>query len=237
MAAARRSASPRARRETARHVDARARAGAGEPLAVRARPVQHALRVRRRRGADLDQRRSGRRRAAGAHRPRGRRGHARRSARRGRATSLGVRGPFGTAWPVEAADGRDVVVVAGGIGLAPLRPALYHAARRPRALRPRGRCSTARARPDDICSSATSSSAGGARSTSRSRSPSTRAGADWRGHVGVVTDADRARRASTRRTRSRMVCGPEVMMRFAVAALRDARRRRRARSTSRWSAT
>ena len=39
---------------------------------------------------------------------------------------LGVRGPFGNAWPVEAAAGSDVVIVAGGIGLAPLRPAVYH---------------------------------------------------------------------------------------------------------------
>ena len=40
--------------------------------------------------------------------------------------AVGVRGPFGTAWPLEEAEGRDVVVVAGGIGLAPLRPAIYH---------------------------------------------------------------------------------------------------------------
>ena len=39
--------------------------------------------------------------------------------------SLGVRGPFGVGWPVEKARGADVVIVAGGIGLAPLRPALY----------------------------------------------------------------------------------------------------------------
>ncbi|MGQ9887223.1 MAG: FAD/NAD(P)-binding protein [Aggregatilineales bacterium] len=39
---------------------------------------------------------------------------------------IGVRGPFGTEWPVRAAKGYDVVFVAGGIGLAPLRPALYH---------------------------------------------------------------------------------------------------------------
>ncbi len=38
---------------------------------------------------------------------------------------LGVRGPFGTAWPMDRCKGRDVIVVAGGIGLAPLRPALY----------------------------------------------------------------------------------------------------------------
>ena len=40
---------------------------------------------------------------------------------------VGVRGPFGTTWPLEEARGRDLVIVAGGIGLAPLRPAIYHA--------------------------------------------------------------------------------------------------------------
>jgi len=39
--------------------------------------------------------------------------------------TLGLRGPFGTSWPVEELTGRDVVIVAGGIGLAPLRPLLY----------------------------------------------------------------------------------------------------------------
>ena len=38
---------------------------------------------------------------------------------------VGVRGPFGTGWPVAGADGRDVLVVAGGIGLAPLRPVVH----------------------------------------------------------------------------------------------------------------
>jgi NAD(P)H-flavin reductase len=41
-------------------------------------------------------------------------------------TVLGVRGPFGTAWPVVEAEGRDVIVVAGGIGLAPVRPVILH---------------------------------------------------------------------------------------------------------------
>ena len=38
---------------------------------------------------------------------------------------VGVRGPLGTGWPMEAAAGNDVVIVAGGIGLAPLRSVLY----------------------------------------------------------------------------------------------------------------
>ena len=70
-----------------------------------------------------------RRRPARPHRARGRRGH--RGDLRGSKPGavLGVRGPFGNAWPVEEAVGGDVVVVAGGIGLAPLRPALYDVAR------------------------------------------------------------------------------------------------------------
>ena len=40
---------------------------------------------------------------------------------------IGVRGPFGTTWPLEEARGGDLVIVAGGIGLAPVRPAVYHA--------------------------------------------------------------------------------------------------------------
>jgi NAD(P)H-flavin reductase len=38
---------------------------------------------------------------------------------------VGLRGPFGRGWPLERLEGRDVVIVAGGIGLAPLRPVIY----------------------------------------------------------------------------------------------------------------
>ena len=38
---------------------------------------------------------------------------------------LGLRGPFGSEWPIDACGGKDVVLVGGGIGLAPLRPAIY----------------------------------------------------------------------------------------------------------------
>ena len=38
---------------------------------------------------------------------------------------VGVRGPFGSAWPLERLKGRDIVLTAGGIGLPPLRSALY----------------------------------------------------------------------------------------------------------------
>ncbi len=38
---------------------------------------------------------------------------------------IGIRGPYGTAWPIDACEGHDVIFIAGGIGLAPLRPAIY----------------------------------------------------------------------------------------------------------------
>ena len=115
----------------ARHLDARARARGGDGVGdVPARPVRDALRLRRGRGADLGQRRWPSRRAARAHDPRRRRGHQRALRARARATSVGVRGPFGSSWPLAEAEGGDVVVVAGGIGLAPLRPAIEHADRR-----------------------------------------------------------------------------------------------------------
>lgn len=40
-------------------------------------------------------------------------------------STIGLRGPFGTCWPMDECSGRDVVLVAGGIGLAPLRSVIY----------------------------------------------------------------------------------------------------------------
>ena len=46
-------------------------------------------------------------------------------ARLGEGATIGVRGPFGSSWPMDECRGKDVLLVAGGIGLAPLRPAVY----------------------------------------------------------------------------------------------------------------
>lgn len=39
---------------------------------------------------------------------------------------VGLRGPFGSSWPMQEIEGKDVFIATGGIGLPPLRPALYH---------------------------------------------------------------------------------------------------------------
>src|SRR5271155_2009194 len=40
--------------------------------------------------------------------------------------AVGVRGPYGSSWPVAEGEGNDVIIVAGGLGLAPLRPVIYY---------------------------------------------------------------------------------------------------------------
>jgi NAD(P)H-flavin reductase len=130
--------------------------------------------------------------------------------------SLGVRGPYGTGWPVEAARARDVVLVAGGIGLAPLRPMIYYVlrhreqfgrlvvlygARSPRDLLYRKELAVwARDRDTQVLSTVDYG------------------GTSWRGRVGVVTSLFRFLRLQPAQTIA-MMCGPEIMMRFVAREL------------------
>jgi len=132
---------------------------------------------------------------------------------------VGVRGPFGTGWPVEAARGRDVIVVAGGIGLAPLRPVIYqvlqnrkdygrlvilYGGRSPRDLLYRKELvKWARNSETQVLVTVDYG------------------GLSWRGHVGVVTTLFKYSRLHPARSVA-MVCGPEIMMRFVIRELEAA---------------
>ncbi|MFN0123183.1 MAG: FAD/NAD(P)-binding protein [Blastocatellia bacterium] len=130
---------------------------------------------------------------------------------------IGVRGPFGASWPVEEARGRDLVIVTGGIGLAPLRPVIYqvlanrekygrivllYGARTPRDLLFARELEKWRGQfhldAEVTLDTATS---------------------EWRGNVGVVTRLIPAALFDPLRALA-LVCGPEVMMRFTVQELR-----------------
>jgi NAD(P)H-flavin reductase len=129
---------------------------------------------------------------------------------------LGLRGPLGNSWPIERAAGGDVVVVAGGIGLAPLRPVVLHAlahrgsyqavwvlygARTPRDLLYREELE---AWQYEIGVDVTVDAAD----------------TGWPGRVGVVPKL--VAQADFRPDAVRaFVCGPEVMIDFTVAALRE----------------
>jgi NAD(P)H-flavin reductase len=129
---------------------------------------------------------------------------------------IGVRGPFGTGWPVQAARGSDVVLVTGGIGLAPLRPALYtilaYRERYGKVVLLYGTRS-----PEDILFRA---------ELERWRSrfdleiyvTVDYADDRWRGNVGVVTTLVSKAPFDPAHTVA-LVCGPEVMMRFSAIEL------------------
>jgi NAD(P)H-flavin reductase len=132
---------------------------------------------------------------------------------------VGVRGPYGTCWPLEEAEGGDVVIIAGGIGLPPVRPALYHVlahrdryqrvvllygARTPGDLLFTDELAGWRSRFDCDVQVTVDAAAGG-----------------WRGDVGVVPDLIATARFDPAAATAFMV-GPEIMMRFTVRALLSA---------------
>ena len=131
---------------------------------------------------------------------------------------LGVRGPYGSAWPVEEAarSGCDLLLLAGGIGLAPLRPLIYqvlgrrrefgrlfilYGARTPSDLLYRKELAQWRAYPGVTVKLIVD-----------------RAAAGWSGRVGVLTELLGAVEFDPAETIA-MACGPEVMMRFSYREL------------------
>lgn len=129
---------------------------------------------------------------------------------------VGVRGPYGTGWPLDAAAGRDVVVIAGGIGLAPLRPVVQRlVAERDRFERVALVAGTRT--PDDLLFAAELTGWRGRFDLDVEITVDT-APAGWRGDVGVVTELlprvpfDPGRAVA-------LACGPEVMMRVVARHL------------------
>jgi NAD(P)H-flavin reductase len=130
--------------------------------------------------------------------------------------ALGLRGPFGSAWPLEAARGADVLIVAGGIGLPPLRPVIYHLLRQ---RKDHGRIVLlygART-PEDILYAAELEQ-WQKRGDLQVLLTVDRGAPSWRGAVGVVTALLPRAELDPARTIA-LMCGPEVMMRFTVRDL------------------
>ncbi len=129
---------------------------------------------------------------------------------------LGVRGPFGTHWPVQEAAGRDIVIVAGGIGLAPLRPAMYHLHSHREKFGRVVLLYGART-PDEILY-LRELEAWRAHFDLEVYVTVDRAMGNWRGNVGFVTTLISKAPFDPQNSLA-MVCGPEVMMRFCVMEL------------------
>lgn len=132
--------------------------------------------------------------------------------------TVGIRGPYGNSWPVEEARGKDVLVVAGGIGLAPLRPmimqmfeerdefgkiTILYGARDPSQMLFTDEYDEWRKQPD---------------TDFHLTVDAVPEGVDWEHNVGVVTTLFEVAQPSPKDTIV-VTCGPEIMMRFVCRGL------------------
>jgi len=131
---------------------------------------------------------------------------------------IGVRGPYGSSWPVSAALGENVLVVAGGLGLAPVFPIIEQVladrenfdqctvlvgARNPDLL-------IYRARLDELA----------ADNRIKVEVIVDAAGPSWTGQVGLITKLIANAQIAAERTHA-FLCGPEPMMRFGAMGIED----------------
>ena len=132
--------------------------------------------------------------------------------------TIGVRGPYGNAWPLQEAGQKDIIILAGGLGLAPLRPVIYYilanrdrfnqvvlfyGARTPEDLLYKSQLARWRSRFDLEVEVTVD-----------------HARDNWHGNVGVITTLTPTTRVNPENTLA-MLCGPEIMMRFGVEKLQS----------------
>ena len=129
---------------------------------------------------------------------------------------VGVRGPFGRGWDVEAAMGHDLIVVAGGIGLAPVRPVIQAVLANRSAF---GRVSlVVGARTSEELLYREELDGWWHDGVITVRTIVDRGSPGWEGNVGIVTNELPRLTIGSGRTVA-MACGPEVMMRFVALDL------------------
>jgi NAD(P)H-flavin reductase len=130
--------------------------------------------------------------------------------------TLGIRGPFGQGWPLEEGRGRDVVIVTGGLGCAPVVGAIDYIFRR-REQYGSVKILHGVKTPDDLVFRD--------RFETWGKQPNTEVllasgqpGKVWRDHVGVVTELFEGVSINAANTMV-LMCGPEIMMRVGVPIL------------------
>jgi NAD(P)H-flavin reductase len=133
-----------------------------------------------------------------------------------RGDTIGLRGPFGSRWPVEEIEGKDIIVMAGGIGLAPLRPVLYSLFHRRRNFGRIVLLYGARS-PLDLLYRVE------LEEWSKKEQVEVlvtvdRGDSTWKGHIGVVTNLLSYIKLDAPSTAA-LVCGPEIMMQYSITEI------------------
>ena len=133
-----------------------------------------------------------------------------------RGDAIGLRGPFGTGWPLSAARGKDVCIVAGGIGLAPLRPVMYALLEERTAYERIILLYGARSPLDLLYRVELESWAN--ENQVEVLVTVDRGDSSWKGYIGVVTNLFSYIKLDARATVA-YVCGPETMMKYTIDEL------------------
>lgn len=137
-------------------------------------------------------------------------------AQKKRGDLIGIRGPYGSSWPIDVARGKDVCIASGGIGLAPLRPVIYTMLKNRDAY---GRIIVLYGgrSPLDLLYRVElekwANDFGVEALVTVDRGDSS-----WKGHIGVVTSLFSYIKLDARETIA-YVCGPEIMMKYTIDEL------------------
>jgi NAD(P)H-flavin reductase len=126
---------------------------------------------------------------------------------------FGLRGPFGSAWPLHKVKGKDLVIVAGGLGLAPVRSAIYEMQAKRAEIRSLKLLYGARQESELLY--ADELKAWQTDPEIDVQITLDQATQNWQGRVGVVTTLIQAQNLDPDQTMA-LICGPEIMMRYSA---------------------
>ena len=129
---------------------------------------------------------------------------------------VAFRGPFGSGWPLGKARGRNLVLVAGGIGLAPLRPVVEYVRKNRDSFREVYLLYGAKTSDDLLFTQELTQWAEGI--TVLLAADEVRGEPSLPVQEGVVTKLLPCVHAALKETTT-FICGPQVMMKFAAGAL------------------
>lgn len=131
---------------------------------------------------------------------------------------IGLRGPYGRGWPIEELEGKNVLIIAGGIGLAPLRPVITQVSKHREKYGQFELIYGARTPGDGLFRNEYEAWGGIPNALLHFTVDRVPKGETWNGSVGLVTNL--IENMNTRPENSLvLICGPEIMMKFTVRAL------------------